>query len=125
MATNTVIPTNSPLSGSVLTSNGTSAPYWGPVNIADSSIYTTVNNTGNGAALHIKGDAEFEGNVKIQGRDLTEILSAIESRLAILTPNTALESEYEELKALGDAYRAAEKRFLEQKRIFDILKKQQ
>ena len=52
------------------------------------------------------------------------MLEAIESRLGILTPNPQLESEFDELKALGDAYREAEKKFKEQKQIFEILKNQ-
>lgn len=74
--------------------------------------------------LQVKGNAVFDGNVTVKGRDLTKMLEAIESRLGILTPNLELESEFDELKALGDAYREAEKKFKEQKRVFEILKNQ-
>lgn len=75
-------------------------------------------------ALKVTGDADFDGNITVQGKNITEALDAIEQRLGIMRPNTALEKEFDELKALGDAYREAEKRFTEQKRVFEILKKQ-
>lgn len=74
--------------------------------------------------LKVSGDTEIDGNLKVKGRDLCQILDTIESRLGVLNPNPELESEFDELKALGDAYREAEKKFLEQKRVFEILKKQ-
>ncbi len=96
---------------------GTASPYvW-----ASTSGWDT---TTGSATIHVKGEAVFDGNVTVKGRDLTQMLESIESRLGILTPNPELESEFDELKALGDAYREAEKKFKEQKRIFEILKNQ-
>jgi hypothetical protein len=40
----------------------------------------------------------------------------------MLEPNPALEQDYQQLKTLGDQYRALEQKLLEQQRIFDILK---
>lgn len=94
-------------------------PMW-TTTAADSGVLAT----SSGRTIHVKGDAEFEGNVVIQGRDLGEILDKLESRLGVLQPNPELEAEFDELKALGDAYREAEKRFNEQKRVFEILKTQ-
>lgn len=74
-------------------------------------------------SMVVKCDAVFEGNIKIKGRDLTEWLEEIDSRLGMLQINKELEDEFNELKSLGDAYRDAEKRFLEQKKIYEILKK--
>ena len=72
--------------------------------------------------LHVKGDAEFEGDISIKGKSLTEMLDKIEERLAILHPNEELESKWEELKKLGDMYRALEKDILEKEKIWDTLK---
>lgn len=72
--------------------------------------------------LEVSGDANFKGNINIKGRNLTEWLETIDSRLGILQDNPALEKEFDELRALGDAYREAERRFLEQKRVYEILK---
>jgi len=74
-------------------------------------------------ALHVRGDAEFEGDVKLKGKSLSETLDKIEQRLAILHPNEKLESKWEKLKELGDAYRALEKDILEKEKIWDTLKK--
>lgn len=72
--------------------------------------------------LHVTGDAEFQGNITVKGRNLTDWLETVDSRLGILQANPGLETEFDELRALGDAYREAERRFLEQRRIYDILK---
>jgi hypothetical protein len=77
----------------------------------------------NDAKLQVKGDAEFEGDVKIKGKSITEMFAKIEERLAILHPNEKLEEKWEELKKLGDAYRALEKDILEKEQIWDTLKK--
>ena len=77
----------------------------------------------NNASLQVNGDANFKGNLRVKDRELTDWLETVESRLGMLQVNPKLESEFDELKALGDAYRAAEKRFLEQKRLIEILKK--
>jgi hypothetical protein len=77
----------------------------------------------NDAKLQVRGDAEFEGDVKIKGKSIAETLDKIEQRLAILHPNEKLESRWEELKKLGDAYRALEKDILEKEQIWETLKK--
>jgi hypothetical protein len=73
--------------------------------------------------LKVQGDAEFEGDVKIKGKSISETLDKIEARLGILHPNDKLEKKWEELKKLGDAYRALEKDIIEKEKIWDTLKK--
>jgi len=75
------------------------------------------------AKLKVQGDAEFDGDVKIKGKSISETLEKIEARLAILHPNQQLEEKWEELKKLGDAYRALEKDILEKEQIWNTLKK--
>ena len=74
-------------------------------------------------SLHVRGDAEFEGDIKLKGKSLSETLSKIEERLAILHPNEKLEAKWEKLKELGDAYRELEKDILEKEKIWETLKK--
>lgn len=74
-------------------------------------------------SLQVQGDAEFEGDVKIKGKSLTEMLDKIEERLAILHPNEQLEAKWEELKKLGDMYRTLEKDIIEKEKIWETLKK--
>ena len=50
------------------------------------------------------------------------MLKAIQERVNILTVNTKLESEWEELKALGDQYRALEQHILAKQATWDKLK---
>ena len=75
------------------------------------------------AGLRVAGDAEFEGDIKIKGISMSDRLDAIEERLGILRPNSDLEGKWENLKALGNEYRALEKDILEKEKIWDLLNK--
>lgn len=77
----------------------------------------------NSHALDVKGDANFEGDVKIKGKSIVETLDKIEQRLAILAPNTELEDKWDELKELANKYKELEKEILEKQKMWDILKK--
>lgn len=77
-----------------------------------------------GASLKVKGDAEIDGDIKLNGRSMSDLLDKIEQRLALLTPNTELEAEWEELKALGDQYRQLEQYIKEKSKTWDILKRE-
>jgi hypothetical protein len=90
-------------------------------------VYTTNAQWANAASpmsgkIHVQGDAVFEGKITWQGRDMREWFETVESRLNILRPNPKMEQDWDELKALGDQYRALEKKLLEQQQVFDILK---
>jgi len=61
-------------------------------------------------------------DIVIGGQSLMKTLDSINERLAILQPNTRLESEWAELKELGNRYRAMEQDLLEKARAWDILK---
>lgn len=73
--------------------------------------------------VRIVGDAVFEGNITLEGRDLGERLDRIEARLHILKPNTKLEQGWEELAELRRQYVELEEKLLEKQRVFDILNK--
>ena len=94
----------------------------GGTGISAHTSWATTASTMQPSSLQVSGDAEFLGNIKIKGRNLTDWLETVDSRLGILHINSELESEFDELRALGDAYREAERRFTEQKRVYDILK---
>jgi hypothetical protein len=49
-----------------------------------------------------------DADIELNGESLTGMLKRIEQRLNILRPNEELEQEWEELRALGDAYRTLE-----------------
>lgn len=71
--------------------------------------------------IELKGD---DADVVINGKSLTEAITKIEQRLAILKPDTRLEKDWEELKKLGDAYRALEQEIHEKMKTWDILKRE-
>jgi hypothetical protein len=75
------------------------------------------------STLDVHGDANFNGDLKIKGKSLIESIENIEKRLAILHPNSELESRWEKLKELGEQYRQLEKDILEKESIWETLKK--
>lgn len=75
------------------------------------------------STLRVKGDAEFEGDIKLNGKSLDETLTKIEERLAILHANPKLEEKWEKLKELGKQYRELETDIIEKEKIWAILKK--
>lgn len=59
--------------------------------------------------FHVKQDAEFDGDIKWKGRSLDAALKAIESRLAILTPDSKKLEKYEALRKAYEHYLLMEK----------------
>ena len=108
MATNTL---NIPL----YTTTNTTSPYIFN-NTGINSISTDI--TGS-TKIHINGK---DADLVINGKSFTETMAKIENRLGILFPNPELEKEFDELQQAGEHYRQLEKKFLEQKKVFDILK---
>lgn len=74
-------------------------------------------------SIDVKGDANFEGDVKIKGKSLIESLEKMEERLAILHPNEELEARWEELRNLREQYLTLEKELIEKEKMWSILKK--
>jgi hypothetical protein len=101
----------SAIPGQVLTSNGTSGSWI----TADPNL--------KGASIQVKGDAEFEGEVTIKGKKLSEMFNKIEERLAILHPNPELEDKWDELKDLAKRYKELEAEIIEKEQMWAILKK--
>jgi len=62
------------------------------------------------SGLTVKGDAEFEGDVKIQGHSILHVLKKLEDRLAILQePDPAKLEKYAALKKAYDHYKTLER----------------
>ena len=102
----------------VFTTTNTSGPV-----ITWSQPYTINSGTDTSNTLHVKGDAQFEGAVKIGGKDLAKTLEKIEEKLAILHPNEELEKRWEQLRDLRKQYMDLEKELLDKEKMWDILKK--
>ena len=75
----------------------------------------------NGLSSKIKLDGD-NADIEINGESLVGMLKSIQERVNILTVNLELESEWEELKALGDQYRALEQHILAKQATWDKLK---
>jgi hypothetical protein len=108
------LPINSGSSGQFLYATGTS-PTW--------SDTITISNHQNPSTLTVKGNAEFDGDIKLQGKSLNDTLSKIEERLAILHPNEKLEEKWGKLKELRKQYQELEADILEKEKIIEILKR--
>lgn len=96
------------LPGSVLVSNGTS-PSWVTDSITASSST---------ASIDLRGE---DADIRINGESLRETLRGIQERLLILTPNKQLEAEWEELREIGEKYRALEKELTSASKMWKIL----
>ena len=73
------------------------------------SIYSTGMGSITGpAGLHVNTDAIFEGDIKWKGRSLGDMLTTIEKRLAILTPDPAKLKHFEALQKAYDHYKTLE-----------------
>jgi hypothetical protein len=82
---------------------GISVPWTG----TSSNTITLDSNWNNHASGKIKLDGP-DADIEVNGESLMTMLRNIEQRLNILQPNPELESEWAELRKLGDAYRALE-----------------
>lgn len=91
------IPTATTSTSSYTISNGT----WGTT-----TPYITTNTTTPG--ISVQGDAEFTGNIKIKGKDLSEWMETLERRLAILVPDPKKLEQYEALQKAYKNYKMLE-----------------
>ena len=82
---------------------GISVPWTG----TSSNTITLDHSWTNYASGKIKLDGP-DADIEVNGESLMSMLRNIEQRLNILQPNQSLESEWTELKTLGDAYRKLE-----------------
>jgi hypothetical protein len=69
----------------------------------------------------IKLDGE-DADIVINGSSLVDAINSIRDRLNCLQINPELETEWEELRALGDQYRKLEKQIIEKQATWDRLK---
>ena len=94
-------------SGAYLTSGGavgSSGPVWTTNNTSPWGIGSINPSPG----LKVTGDAEFEGAVMINGRNISEFMETISKRLAILVPDTKKLEHFESLQKAYQHYKTLE-----------------
>ena len=89
----------------IINTNGTN-PAWNSLNWPSiTSGGSTIDNS-----LSVKGDAEFDGDVKIQGHSILHLLKKIEDRLAVLQePSPEKLEKFAALKKAYDHYKTIER----------------
>jgi hypothetical protein len=90
------------------------------------SAGTGVGSWSSQGSLDTAGVLQLNGknaDIKINDISLNETLKTIQERLNILVPNSLLENEWAELKAIGEQYRKLEAELEEKSRMWTALKK--
>jgi hypothetical protein len=93
------------MNGAYLTNTG-AGTAWTTNNTSQWSIGTM--GGGGSQTLQVKGDAEFDGDVKIKGVSIAETLDTITKRLAILVPDPAKLEHFAALKKAYEHYKTLE-----------------
>lgn len=113
------------VTNNVTVSNG--GPYsitvpWTTTTSGTGDTFTVDPNWANGTSAKIRLDGP-DADIEINGESLTDMIKAIEQRLNILKPNEKLESEWAELRALGDQYRELEAKIQAKMKTWEAISK--
>jgi hypothetical protein len=92
-------------SGAYITANTAYGTSWVTNNTSPFSIGSSTSST---PGLKVNGDAEFEGKVMINGRNISEFMETISKRLSILVPDPAKLEHFEALKKAYEHYKILE-----------------
>ena len=104
--------------GSNVSITGIGVPWTG----TSSNTITLDHSWNNQASGKLKLDGP-EADIEINGESMIGMLRAIEQRLNILKPNPELESEWAELRELGNAYRTLEDKIQAKMKTWDAIAK--
>jgi len=119
----TLNPTNAWTTGSYNSVVGTisagaiNAGAIGSSGIGSGSLWTTQNPAS--GKINLSGEG---ADVTVNGWSLVEAVKRIEDRLGLYQPNPELESEWEDLQALGEQYRKLEQHIRDKQATWDRLK---
>jgi len=114
--TYTVSTGSSGVSGAYLVANGSGTNTWATTSVTGQTDLKP-------NSLEVHGNAEFKGELTIQGKSLKDSLDRIEERLAILHPNEELEEKWDNLRGLRKMYMELEAEIIEKEKMWSILKK--
>lgn len=113
-------PINTGAPGQVLTATTGMSPSWGTLSVSSDLKGDQLTVKGNAS---FEGDGNFKGDIKVNGKSITDSLERIEERLAILRPNEELEEKWDQLRGLRKAYIELEAEIKEKEEVWKILKK--
>ena len=111
--------------GAAIGNGGTGYTYASP------NTVPWINTTGIGTgtlSVEQSGSIEIQGenaDIKMNGKSMKAWMEKVEERLNILTPNPELEKDWDDLRRLGERYRALEKKCREKAKMWEALKKVQ
>jgi hypothetical protein len=107
---------NISLNGSPYTFSNTTGHVWTTGTTGAYSINASPYQSGK---VHITGE---NADLVIGEKSMRDWMERVEERLNILTPNTKLETEWEELRELGEQYRKLEQHIKDKQATWDRLK---
>jgi hypothetical protein len=105
--------------GYTIGANGTSSVDWSNISVSSGWTTTSPTTISQHGVLDLRGK---NADLKINGRSLMDAIDALEQRLNILVPNPELETEWDELRELGERYRELEKKCKEKGEMWKKLK---
>jgi hypothetical protein len=105
-------------SASIVGSNG----YTYTTNTTSPWISTGATANGQSGTIQIQGE---DADIKINDKSMVTWMEKVEERLNILTPNPELEKDWDDLRRLGQRYRALERKCKEKAQMWAALKKVQ
>lgn len=97
---------------------GVSGPGFNWSNTNTTSAVDINSRQGSGV-IDVKGE---NADIKINGVSLCDTLKLIQDRLNLLQPNPELETEWDQLRELGEQYRKLEAEFKEKTKMWNTLK---
>ena len=101
---------------------GTGTVTWSPNTWTTSDTFTIASphtKVNQGGKIQLEGE---NADIEINGKSLVAMLERIEQRINLLTVNAELEAEWEELRELGNQYRALEQHIKDKMKTWNKLK---
>ena len=109
--------------GAAIGNGGTGYTYAAPNTVPwISTISPATLSVEQGGTIELCGE---NADIKMNGKSMVSWMEKVEERLNILTPNPELEKEWDDLRRLGNRYRALEKKCKEKAQMWAALKKVQ
>lgn len=94
--------------GTITIGNGSSGMYTTNSTYSSYNSPYTITGIDTSNSFKVEGDAEFNGDIKVNGKSLNKFMETLEKRLAILQPDPEKLEKFEALKKAYDHYKTLE-----------------